>query len=243
MKTFILFLLSASLAFGGQSFYAGQSLFAGQDLTANTGGGGGGSEYIPNFAWWPLQENTGVVAANTVNAPYIGTLNAANWEAGHKAGVYAASLNGSSDYIHINDAGLSGSTSVTVIGWVKLVPGSAMYILGGGGGGITFVAYPGDVLAFYQSQVGGGAFGNDSTPSSGWCQVAVTFNQSQIRFYINGVPDSGNPYATAAISFSSSFDYIGRDGGSYSQGAIENVKISNTIATDAEILADYNATK
>jgi len=78
-----------------------------------------------------------------------------------------------------------------------------------------------------------------SLTTSTWYYVAVTFNGSDARLYINGVLDSSSS-TTFPIPHIDNTIYVGGTDGATSQflGIIDEFRISNIVLTDTEI-ADY----
>jgi dihydrofolate reductase len=90
---------------------------------------------------------------------------------------------------------------------------------------------------------GGGTFGHvygpSALPPNTWTHLAVSYDRTTIRLYVNGSQVSSQP-ATGAIATSSNPLSIGGDSiyGQYFSGLIDEVRVYNTALTAAQIQAD-----
>lgn len=87
--------------------------------------------------------------------------------------------------------------------------------------------YPGDYMS------------TSTLASNTWYFVCVTYNGSDLNFYVNGTLEA--TYLSASIGFNS-FDRIGSEGGSGAAfyGAIDELYVYNRAVTNTELVAWYN---
>ena len=86
-------------------------------------------------------------------------------------------------------------------------------------------------LRFYR---GGGSFvdADDTVPARQWTHVAVNFNGTQARFYINGIPSGGYKTLSGSASTSTGNLYVGRDPhflGYRFQGYLDEIRIWSVV--------------
>lgn len=164
----------------------------------------------------------------------------------------ARSFNGSSDYINIANEVVTVSTNYTVEAWINLNSVSGVnYIFSEidssyNIGDFCFRTSGSNVqLAKYRlnSNVANNVdvFSSNQTVTTGkWYHVAATNDNGIMKVYINGVPDSASPTLSSYGTSSSYVNRIGFGDGSYFNGIIDEVKISNIALTPEQIKADYS---
>ena len=96
---------------------------------------------------------------------------------------------------------------------------------------------------------GGGTFGTTDVRMTGtaplqtnaWSHLAMTYDGTTLRLYVNGVQVSSQPQ-TGLISSSTNPLQIGADSfsGQFYQGTIDEVRVYNVVLTQAQIRADMN---
>ena len=81
--------------------------------------------------------------------------------------------------------------------------------------------------------------GPSASPVGAWTHVALTYNGSQLRLYVNGVQVASGA-ASGAIQSSTSPLWIGGNQpyGEYFKGLIDDVRVYNRALTPAEIQTD-----
>lgn len=81
---------------------------------------------------------------------------------------------------------------------------------------------------------------NATTPLNTWTHVAITYDGTNLRHYINGVLDRATPLTCAVVNTSSQPIRIGANGGNGEvfNGSIDDVRVYNRVLTAQEIAAD-----
>jgi hypothetical protein len=207
--------------------------------------------------YWPLDETSGVTAADRSTNSNNGTVTNTTFDAGSVTGQFGNALqfDGSNDYINVpNHSSLNPTGAITVSAWIKAdtwaanswdasivskeqwASGSSGYVLRCGDNG---------KLSFSFSS-GGGSFPealSGSVMSTGtWYHVAGTFDGSTIKVYINGSEADSTSYS-GSIGVSSYPLNIGR--GTYAphrifDGTIDDVGIWDRALDTSEIAYLYN---
>jgi glucose/arabinose dehydrogenase/PKD repeat protein len=207
----------------------------------------------------PPAPPTGLVAAysfNTVSGSSVadlsgnnnvGTLaNAVAATAGKYGG--ALSFNGTNARVNVaSSASLQLSSGMTLEAWVNPATVSNAW---------RDVIYKGDNNYYLEATsrggsrpVGGGIIGGVTAEARGssvlatatWTHLAVTYDGSNVRLYVNGVLAAGAA-RTGTIRTSTNQLQIGGDSlyGQYFNGLIDEVRIFNIARTQAQIQADMN---
>ena len=200
---------------------------------------------------------TGLVAAYNFNAGSgtsvvdrsgygnTGSITGATWTS---LGKYGSALNfsGTGNLVVISpSASLNLSTGMTIEAWVY--PSATQ------SGWRTIVQREVDAYLLHASSnaalrpAGGGTFGStlaiassaSAIPVNTWTHLAVTYDQTTIRLFVNGV-QSASRARTGALQSVSTPVRIGGNVpyGEYFQGRIDEVRIYNRALTTAEILSD-----
>ncbi len=109
-----------------------------------------------------------------------------------------------------------------------------------------FAGPPDNLMVFFT--YGGGFEPEDTafTPTEDtWYHLAVTFNDAgnEVKFYVNGVQQGTTDGNSGALATDTDTLYIGAyNAGQFFDGEISNVKLWNTVRTEAEIATDMCAT-
>ncbi len=200
--------------------------------------------------YWTFDEGTGTVAYDSSGSNATGTLtNGPTWVAG-KVGSGALSFNGSNNYVNAgNPATLNITSNITIAAWVNETDCAHHEIIDKwGSGGYLFNMFSGCVPSLYAT---GGTFSKANTwitatssiVTGTWYQVAVTYDGSNVAFYINGVP-AGSTAATGAWNTSNATLGIGQNrAANWFSGLIDDVRIYNRTLSASEISAMYNGGK
>jgi hypothetical protein len=208
-----------------------------------TTSGGGSSSGQGLVAAYSFDEGTGTTVADSSGNGNTGTLNGAAWVANGKFGG-ALRFDGSSARVTINDsASLHLTTGMTLEAWVN--PSSV--------GGWRDVIYKGNDNYFLEASssrgapAGGGTlggadivvYGPSVVPANTWTHLAVTYDGSTLRLYLNGNQVSSGS-RTGALATSSNPLQIGGDSifGQYFQGLIDDVRVYNRALSAAEVQQD-----
>ncbi|MDD5547845.1 MAG: prepilin-type N-terminal cleavage/methylation domain-containing protein [Candidatus Pacebacteria bacterium] len=206
--------------------------------------------------YWKFDEGTGTSAYDASGHGNTGTLTNHATYGSAKVGSYAASFDGTDDYVNCGtDASLKITGSITISAWIypENLVSSSHY-------GIVKVAenvgsyqtayaltidwqnnirfYKGLYADLINQAVG---FGNDT-----WYHVAAThvFSTSQTELYYNGQLVKSGTFAVYVPTYENNNPlHIANGTWGYFNGHIDDVHIYNRVLSAAEILALYNATK
>ncbi|OGS34324.1 MAG: hypothetical protein A2474_07610, partial [Elusimicrobia bacterium RIFOXYC2_FULL_34_12] len=197
---------------------------------------------------WRFEENAGTTASDSSGNNNSGTLtNSPQWVTGITGN--ALQFNGG-NYVSIADSSsLNPVTALTMEAWFKKTEDvSYQRVLGKSN-------YPNwDYAIFFGNTgslqacigIGGSLKYSTITPALSvgtWYHVAVTYEGTAIRLYINGELQ-GTTSASGNIDNHGTTLCIGKDGGSGGNnfsGIIDEVKIYNRALTASEVLAEYNS--
>jgi len=160
---------------------------------------------------------------------------------------YALDFDGTSNFLTLNNASnpqinptlLGGTTSFTVSAWIKLrINNSSSSILGNYGGGFNvrsfwLFSYVSGQIFFRSRDTSDNQINlttpNNVTTAGSWQHISVTYDESDIKIFLNGVEKattSAHPNIT--INTSIYADTIGSDdenGGNFFDGEISNVAV------------------
>jgi glucose/arabinose dehydrogenase len=192
-------------------------------------------------AAYAFAEGSGSTVADLSGNGNNGTLLNTTWAAAGKYGT-ALSFNGTSARVTIPDsASLHLSSAMTLEAWLNPATVTAAW---------RDVIYKGDDNYYLEGTsdssgrpAGGGTFGHPygpaALPANTWTHLAVTYDRTTIRLYVNGTQVSSLA-ATGAIASSSNPLSIGGDSiyGQYFSGLIDEVRVYNTALTAAQIQTD-----
>jgi hypothetical protein len=194
-------------------------------------------------AAYAFNENTGLVANDASGNSGAGFLNGAGWTSSGKFGS-GVTFNGASlvivndsPYLHlstgmtleawVNPSSTSGSQAIIYKEWTG-VPSWSLY----SASGVPQAQFTSSLMTT-TSLAGGG-----SLPSNTWTHVALTYDGTSARFYVNGTLTATR---AATVPFSANNPlYIGGNvfHGDYFAGSIDEVRIYSRVLTAAEIQGD-----
>ena len=151
----------------------------------------------------------------------------------------ALTFNGTSDYVSVADnVSLRPQTAITISAWIKSTNISSEQLI--------FSGNPNYHLEIYQSkltfQIVTYPQGNTVLSSNVWYHIAVTYDEANVRFYVNGVSD-GAPAMTTQLGNAVVTNYIGSWPGNTLRfsGSIDDVRIYNRALTASDVAALYQA--
>jgi hypothetical protein len=197
----------------------------------------------------PFKEGTGTSTVDVSGNSHVATISGATWTTAGRYG-NALAFDGVNDLVTVNDSALLRlTTGMTLSAWVKpnalqtwpalLVkerPGDLTYALYAN----TPTPHPAGYVAtsngFYESAGGPGLALNT------WSHVAVTYDSTFMRTYVNGV-QVGTAGASGPILTSNNPLRIGGDTvwpNEYFNGAIDEVRVYNRPLSASEIATDMN---
>ena len=195
-------------------------------------------------AAYSFNEGSGAVLNDRSGRGHTGTISGATWSTEGRFGG-ALSFDGVNDWVTVNDsAALDLTTGMTLEAWVR--PASLttvrMVVLKERTGGLAYALASSDTSA----AVGYIRTTSDQTvtaPSplvlTTWTHVAVTYDGSTLRLFVNGAQVSSRA-VSGAVTTSSGVLRIGGSslGGVYFSGLVDEVRIYNRALTPGEIQAD-----
>lgn len=195
-----------------------------------------------------FEEASGTTAVDSSTANNPGTLNGAVRAAGRYG--QGLSFNGTNSWVTVNDAAsLRLTTGMTLSAWVypTAVDGYETVLLKERGTtGLTYSLYAADGAgrppAGYVYRNGDqSAVGASALPLNTWSHLAVTYNASALRLYVNGAQVASRNQ-TGAMPTTAGPLRIGGNSvwGEYFSGLIDEVRVYNNALTQAEIQTDMN---
>src|SRR5262249_20434970 len=176
-----------------------------------------------------------------------GTIANATWTSSGKYGS-ALTFNGTNARVYVpNSQSLQLTGGMTLEAWVNpttvssawrdvIYKGNDNYYLEGTSDSSSRPAGGGTFAA-----VGGNAFGSSGLAPGAWSHLALTYDGTTLRLYVNGTL-VGSQAKTGAITTSTNQLQIGGDSiyGQYFSGAIDDVRVYNRPLSAAEIQSDMS---
>jgi fibronectin type 3 domain-containing protein len=195
---------------------------------------------------WGFDEGSGTTTADKSSYNDTGTISNAAWTPAGKFGS-ALSFNGTNASVSIPDGPqLDVTTGVTVEAWVKptgLGTGFQQLVVKETTGNLVYGLYSNSDTNRPQSQVTVGSprllDGTSTLPAGVWSHIAVTYDGSTQRLYVNGTQVSSSAIA-GTISTSTGALKIGGNSiwGEWQNGVIDEVRVYNRALNAPEIQAD-----
>jgi hypothetical protein len=196
-------------------------------------------------ASYGFNQGSGVQVADASGQGNTGTISSATWTASGKYGS-ALSFNGTSSWVTVADApSLDLTAGMTIEAWVNPASGSGWrtVALKEDAGGLAFALYSANGASrpagFVHTTTDVGLNGTAAVPLNTWSHLAITFDGTTLRMFLNGV-QTGTRTITGAVGMTSGALRIGGNSvwGEYFKGLIDEVRIYNRPLTAAEIQAD-----
>jgi hypothetical protein len=195
--------------------------------------------------YWKFDEASGTLANDSSSGGNNGTLtNGPTWGAGKVNN--ALTFNGTTQYVSTGNATL-GSSAFTVTAWVKpaTVSTTAMvlyYSNTGNTNRLMMRLNNTGHLEFYD-EASGSIASTATLSANAWRFVAMTFDGSTKRLYVDSIADSTGSSAYNSSANSGPY-YIGKDpiNGNFFNGTIDEVRIYNRALSASDVLTLYNST-
>jgi hypothetical protein len=192
-----------------------------------------------------FNEGSGVQTHDASGQGNTGTISSATWSAAGKYGS-ALSFNGTSAWVTVADAAsLDLTNGMTIEAWVNPTSnaGWQTIVLKEKYGGLAYSLYSANGSSrpagyvYTTSELG--LAGTAALPLNTWTHLAVTFNGTTMRMFVNGVEVSTRAL-TGSIVVSDQPLRIGGNAlvGEYYRGMIDEVRVYNRALTAAEIQSD-----
>jgi hypothetical protein len=199
-------------------------------------------------AAYGFNERIGVLTFDASGQANTGTLSGATWTANGRFGS-ALSFNGTDAWLTIADApSLDLTTGMTVEAWVNPSSdtGTRTVALKETAGGFAYALYSAVTgqrpVGYVHTRKDLSAPGSSAVPLNTWTHLAMTFNGTSLRLYVNGALVRTQNTNDSAIISSPGALRIGGNAvfGEYFRGIIDEVRIYNRALAPSEIQIDMN---
>ncbi len=199
-------------------------------------------------AAYSFREGSGTSLLDISGRVHNGVIANASWTSSGKYG-NALVFNGTSSLVTIADtAALHLTTGMTVEAWVNptLVNGAWRDVVYKGDDNYyleaTTTRSGGRPGAGFRLPANIEVFGTSNLALNTWTHIAMTYNGTTLRFYVNGVQVASSNRSGSMITSTNPLQ-IGGDSiyGQFFQGTIDDVRVYNVALTQAQIQADMNA--
>jgi hypothetical protein len=198
-------------------------------------------------AAYGFNETSGVQVADASGQSNTGTIsNATHTTTGKFGG--ALSFNGTSAWVTVADAAsLKLTNGMTIEAWVNPTTGSGWraVVLKETSNGLAYALYSANNASrpegYVHTNADIGDAGTAAVALNTWTHLAVTFDGSTLRMFVNGVQVS-SASVTGSMGASTGPLRIGGDSvwGEYFKGQIDEVRIYNRALSPGEIQTDMN---
>lgn len=208
---------------------------------------GGGTTTASNLkAWYKLDEGTGASVADSSDSRYNGTQTGALWVTG-KSGNALSFSGSSSSYMQVSGFGANIGSNFTLYAWIKAAQARTGYhvFLAKGPkntGHYELYINTGDgVFRFYSPDIGD--YGSTvAVDDNLWHQVAVTYNGSQMKFYVDGTLRNTVTASGTVTSETEIFRLGTLTDSTFAYGGfVDSVRIYNKPMEQTEIRSLYNS--
>jgi hypothetical protein len=202
------------------------------------------------IAAYDFDQGTGTMLTDVSGNGNHGVISGAVWTGTAKYGG-ALSFDGINDWVSIGDApSLDLTTTMTLEAWVRptaLGGDWRTVILKERPNGLTYALYATDGAsrppAGYVASGNGdrGAVGPSVLPVNTWSHLAVTYNGSALRLFVNGVLVRSRSVSGAGVTSTGTLRLGGNAvWGEFFSGQLDDVRLYNRVLTASEIQADMN---
>ena len=208
-----------------------------------------GTPVYPNglVAAYAFDEGTGTTVGDATGNGNVGAITGAAWSNQGRFG-NALSFNGAGNLVTVNSSALDLRGALTLEAWVSptTIGGWRSVILKEQVGDLTYALYSDSDTARPRGFVFVGGevdtAGSSQVAANTWTHLAVTYDLTSLKLYVNGVQVSSRP-VSGAVAGSTSPLRIGGNTvwGEYFAGLIDEVRIYNRALPASEIQADMNA--
>jgi hypothetical protein len=200
-------------------------------------------------AWWQGESNT-LDSAGTNNGTWVGGTNYATGEVGT-----AFQFNGLNQVVEIPASPVVDPTnSLTLETWVNLsgYSGNDSTVIAGSDCSFCIQQYALSMSQVsghwvFRAQLGNGggyvlATGSTAAQTNTWYHVAMTYDGTTLKLYVNGVSDASAAAVNAMTPTTQSFSIGGLPSGPWDfAGRIDELSLYNRALTSSEVLGIYTA--
>jgi hypothetical protein len=191
---------------------------------------------------WSFDAGSGATVADMSGNGNNGTITGATWVAGRYGS--ALSFNGSSNIVNVPaSASLNLTNSMTLAAWIMPTAAQSgwrtilqrqpdsFFLNGSNGAGALYPAGGGTFAGATQW-----ASGSSASPVNAWTHVAITYDGTTLKLYVNGVMVNSKP-VTGAMSTTTGVLSMGgnQPWGEFFQGVIDEPQIYNRALNAAEM--------
>jgi hypothetical protein len=206
--------------------------------------------------YWPLNEGTGTTAydmsGNGNNGSWNGSTTNGSYYTAGKVGPWAGTFDGSTDAITIGTVSVLNPGTITVAAWIypkssslgTVVARNGPYYLGFGNQ-FTSVTQKVGVGACAGSCTWNAITGNTTISLNAWSLIALTYDGTTTRAYLNGVQDASlvlspnGPLTSGGSNLRIGWCDPGMN--QYFDGLVDDVRIYNRALSASEVQALYDA--
>jgi hypothetical protein len=198
-------------------------------------------------AAYGFNSGSGVQVTDASGQGNTGTISSATWTTAGKFGA-ALSFNGTSSWVTIADAASLDLTSgMTIEAWVNPAAGTGWrtVVLKEGSNTLAYSLYSANnasrPAAYVHTTGDVGLNGTAAVPLNTWTHLALTYDGSALRIFVNGAQVNSRALAGSATVTSGALRIGGNSvWGEYFKGLIDEVRIYNRALTAGEIQTDMN---
>jgi hypothetical protein len=205
---------------------------------------------VDSSAYWKFDEGSGAIASDSSGSGNDGMINGATWETINCKAGSCLRFDGIDDYVLVTESdSLNIDGDMTIEAWVYATGWSGQYP------GIISKYWPSGYLlginngsqswsVWLRTTTGGfvSSASDEELVLNRWTHLAaVRGTDNVVRIYINGTAQSWQPTLTGSIVQAGTDVNIGRWGGDYFAGIIDNLKVYDRALTEAEIQTHANS--
>jgi len=192
--------------------------------------------------YWKFDEGSGATAEDSSGYNNDGTIHGATWSSDCKSG-NCLKFDGIDDYVRVEDSdSLDISKQITLTAWIHPYQLTGRREILSKLDAYWFNVQDGKLCSYLSGISSAYSCSIDSIPTNDWTHVAMTYDGSNMKLYINGQVDSSFPL-TGDIQKTIDFLTIGIQPNnllSQFDGIIDEVKVWNYALTEEEISEEYN---
>lgn len=188
---------------------------------------------------WRFDDGTGSVVEDLAGSLDGTAYNSPAWVRGIH-GSHALKFNGVNQYVSVGNLDLSTFTFACWYKRARVIPGGdadgIILSVGNNGWGMGIT----DAQQLFITKVGvDGGVGTRTITDYEWHHVAMTYNGSQVQFYIDGKFDAVISYTSTFNSSGGNYTFMSRGTSQYIPGSVDDARVYSRVLTDEDVLALY----